>query len=96
MVNERRSGCFWGYRVNCEYVPCLPARVVADCLVDPRQIPYLLIGVVERFGMKERRTWRLRPSSRGKPCDSRQFLSARTQHPGCKSNDKTEPELAFG
>jgi hypothetical protein len=42
-VNERRSGRFSGYRVNCEYVPCLPARVVADCLADPRQIPYLLI-----------------------------------------------------
>jgi len=42
-VNERRSGCFSGYRVNCESVPCLPARLVADCLTDPRQIPYLLI-----------------------------------------------------
>jgi len=43
MVNDRRSGRFWGYRVNCEYVPCLPARVVAACLADPRRIPYLLI-----------------------------------------------------
>ncbi len=42
-MNDRRSGRFGGYRVNCEYVPCLPARVVADCLADPRRIPYLLI-----------------------------------------------------
>jgi hypothetical protein len=43
MVNQGSSGRFEGYRVNCEFVPCLPARVVADCLVDPRRIPYLLI-----------------------------------------------------
>ena len=42
-MNVCSSGCFSGYRVNCESVPCLPARVVADCLADPRQIPYLLI-----------------------------------------------------
>jgi hypothetical protein len=42
-VNQSGSGRFSGYRVNCECVPCLPARVVADCLADPRQIPYLLI-----------------------------------------------------
>jgi hypothetical protein len=43
MVSERRRGRFEGYRVNCESVPCLPARVVADCVGDPRRIPYLLI-----------------------------------------------------
>jgi hypothetical protein len=42
-VNERRSGRFSGYRVSCEHVPCLPARVVAGCLTDPRRIPHLLI-----------------------------------------------------
>ena len=42
-MTERRSGRFEGYRVNCEFVPCLPARVVADCLTDPRRIPYLLV-----------------------------------------------------
>jgi hypothetical protein len=43
MVNQGSSGRFEGYRVNCECVPCLPARVVADCLADPRRIAYLLI-----------------------------------------------------
>jgi hypothetical protein len=43
MVSERCSGRFGGYRVNCESVPCLPAHIVADCLADPRGIPYLLI-----------------------------------------------------
>jgi hypothetical protein len=42
-VNECCSGRFEGYRVNCECVPCLHARIVADCLADPRRIPYLLI-----------------------------------------------------
>jgi hypothetical protein len=42
-VNECFSGHFEGYRVNCEQVPCLPARIVGDCLADPRGIPYLLI-----------------------------------------------------
>jgi|HubBroStandDraft_2_1064218.scaffolds.fasta_scaffold105305_2 hypothetical protein len=39
----RRKGRFDGYRVNCEVVPRLPARVVTECLSDPRRIPYLLI-----------------------------------------------------
>ena len=43
MVNQGSSGRFEGYRVNCEFIPCLPARVVAECLADPRRIPYLLI-----------------------------------------------------
>jgi hypothetical protein len=42
-VNQSGSGRFSGYRVNCECVPCLPARLVADCTADPRQAPYLLI-----------------------------------------------------
>ena len=43
MVKPRRHGRFSGYRINCERVPCLPARVVAAYLADPRRIPYLLI-----------------------------------------------------
>ena len=43
MVKTRRHGRFSGYRINCERVPCLPARVVAAYLADPRRIPYLLI-----------------------------------------------------
>jgi hypothetical protein len=43
-VSDRgRTGCFSGYRVNCECVPCLPARIVAACIADPRQASYLLI-----------------------------------------------------
>jgi hypothetical protein len=40
---RRDDGCFDGYRVNCELVPCLPARIVSRCLSDPRRVPYLLI-----------------------------------------------------
>ena len=34
----RRSGRFFGRRVNCEHVPALPASVVRRILDDPRQI----------------------------------------------------------
>jgi hypothetical protein len=39
----RWSGRFFGRRVNCEYVPVLPARVVQLFLDDLRNIPYLLV-----------------------------------------------------
>jgi hypothetical protein len=39
----RRSGRFFGRRVNCEQVPLLPAEAVARMLNDPRKIPYLLV-----------------------------------------------------
>jgi hypothetical protein len=41
-TKRRDDGRFDGFRVNCEVVPCLPARIVAQCLSDPRRIPYLL------------------------------------------------------
>ena len=40
-----------GYRVNCEVVPCLPARIVTICLSDPRCIPYMLIWKHRRSGV---------------------------------------------
>lgn len=46
----RRGGRFSGRRVNCEYVPLLPARVVSLVLSDPRRIPYLLVWQSERDG----------------------------------------------
>jgi len=45
-----KNGRFDGYRVNCEYVPCLPARIVSECLFDPRRVPYLLLWKGRRFG----------------------------------------------
>lgn len=39
----RRAGRFAGRRVNCEYVPQLPASVAKQVIDDPRNIPYLLI-----------------------------------------------------
>jgi hypothetical protein len=39
----RRDGRFFGRRVNCEYVPALPAWAVRRVLDDPRRIPYLLL-----------------------------------------------------
>ena len=47
---RRKNGRFDGYRVNCEYVPCLPARIVSECLSDPRRVPYLLLWQGRRFG----------------------------------------------
>src|SRR5467141_4146598 len=40
---KRSQGRFEGYRVNCESVPCLPARIVTECLSDPRRVLYLLL-----------------------------------------------------
>lgn len=42
-TKRRDDGRFDGYRVNCEVVPCLPARIVTQYLSDPRRVPYLLI-----------------------------------------------------
>lgn len=42
-AKSRRGGRFFGQRVNCEYVPVLPAWAVARVLSDPRRIPYLLV-----------------------------------------------------
>lgn len=44
------QGRFFGRRVNCEYVPALPASVVRCVLDDPRKIPYLLIWKNPRDG----------------------------------------------
>jgi hypothetical protein len=49
MVYQRKpirrawNGRFAGYRINCEYVPMLPAWIVQRLWDDPRRIPYLLI-----------------------------------------------------
>jgi hypothetical protein len=61
-----RGGQFWGYRKNCEYVPCLPARVVAACLADPRRIPYLLIWTDRGLPIERA----LNPSDLGQPRDA--------------------------
>jgi hypothetical protein len=47
---RRKNGRFDGFRVNCEYVPCLPARIVNKCLSNPHRIPYLLIWKDRRSG----------------------------------------------
>ncbi len=47
---RRKNGRFDGFRVNCEYVPCLPARIVNKCLSNPHRIPYLLIWKDRRWG----------------------------------------------
>jgi hypothetical protein len=40
---RRNSGRFYGFRVNCENVPILPAWLVRKVWDDPRRIPYLLL-----------------------------------------------------
>src|SRR5438477_11100926 len=47
---RRSGGRFFGRRVNCEYVPMLPAGVARLVLSDPRNIPHLLIWKSERSG----------------------------------------------
>jgi hypothetical protein len=42
-AQPRRGGRFFGPRVNCEDVPCLPAEAVAWVLNDPRELPYLMV-----------------------------------------------------
>jgi hypothetical protein len=49
-ARHRRGGRFFGRRVNCEYVPRLPAAVVREVVDDPRKIPYLLVWKNERTG----------------------------------------------
>jgi hypothetical protein len=39
----RNGGRFFGRRVNCEYVPLLPAWAVAQVLDDPHKTPYFLV-----------------------------------------------------
>ena len=40
---RRREGRYFGARVNCESVPCLPAEAIAWVLNDPRKLPYLMV-----------------------------------------------------
>jgi hypothetical protein len=65
---KRRGGRFVGRRVNCEYVPLLPAGIVRFVLHDPREIPYLLVWQDEGDGqIKE--TVRVSRFSEPWPCD---------------------------
>ena len=40
---RRNGGRFYGFRVNCEQVPMLPASTVRAVLDDPREIPYFMV-----------------------------------------------------
>ena len=57
---KRRDGRFFGRRVNCEYVPLLPAWAVGLFMDDPRKTPYLLV-------------WRDDKGPRGSLCPSRMY-----------------------
>src|SRR5579864_7865195 len=47
---RRRCGRFYGFRVNCEQVPQLPAWAVRAVWDDPRRTPYLLLWRNRRDG----------------------------------------------
>ncbi len=54
-MEQRKTGRDWagrfiGPRINCENVPCLPVKVLAWVLDDPRHIPYLLVWKDPHFG----------------------------------------------
>jgi hypothetical protein len=64
-IRRGYNGRFLGFRINCEYVPLLPAWAVQWMWEDPRRIPYLLAWKHRREG-----TWsdavrltRLRPKT---------------------------------
>src|SRR5438445_7082622 len=69
-LRQRCSGRFYGRRVNCEYVPALPARIVQIFLEDRRKIPYLLVwrspqnGTVREIVSIAREISRIDPSDR--------------------------------
>jgi hypothetical protein len=78
-VNDRRLGRFHGVRTNCEFVPCLPARVVAAYIADPREVPYLLVwndrqSPIERMA-SEMPAWRPMQAAR---LGSSRFLPVET------------------
>ena len=47
---RRCGGRFYGFRINCEQVPILPAWAVKWVWDDPRRIPYLLAWKSNRDG----------------------------------------------
>ena len=47
---RRSGGRFYGFRINCEQVPILPAWAVRQVWDDPRRIPYLLVWKSDRGG----------------------------------------------
>jgi hypothetical protein len=47
---RRCDGRFYGFRLNCEQVPILPAWVVHSVWDDPRHIPYPLVWNSSRDG----------------------------------------------
>ena len=47
---RRSGGRFYGFRINCEEVPMLPASAVRWVWDDPRRIPYLLVWKSRRDG----------------------------------------------
>ena len=47
---RRSSGRYYGFRINCEQVPILPAWAVRQVWDDPRRIPYLLVWKSNRGG----------------------------------------------
>jgi hypothetical protein len=47
---RRSGGRFYGFRINCEQVPVLPAWAVHSVWDDPRQISYLLVWNSHRDG----------------------------------------------
>ena len=67
-AKSRWGGRFYGRRVNCEYVPALPARILQIFLNDPRRFPYLLVwkhpqnGGMQEFVRIARDMSRVNPS----------------------------------
>jgi len=51
MVRRDYQGRFYGFRVNCENMPILPAWAVRQVWDDQRRIPYLMLWVSDRDGL---------------------------------------------
>ncbi len=86
-LRQRCSGRFYGRRVNCEYVPALPARIVQIFLDDRRKIPYLLVwrspqnGTVREIVSIAREISRTLPRNGGKV----QLIGC----PGCRATRRS-------
>ena len=82
-LRQRCSGRFYGRRVNCEYVPALPARIVQIFLDDRRKIPYLLVWRSPQNGTVREIVSIAREISRIDPSDWTGWIEIKRPDHGC-------------
>src|SRR5438309_10133507 len=78
------SGHYYGRRLNSEYVPALPARIVQIFLDDRRKIPYLLVWRSPQNGTVREIVSIAREISRIDPSDWTGWIEIKLPDHGCK------------